>query len=474
VVCCALLLSGCAIINEGSVDYRKTKIAPVSSKSAVPRVIGLEEKNVYPSDALTVIDHTKGDTVSVFLQTGFIKDFVEFPALISKGEFIPRGEMAIIVNVFELGEGKDFSYAPGDFQKGRVIFFSDDVRKGQFLNFNYLPIYGPKPYTGKTLGIEITIMELDSESKALKSLLGVLAGVGAIAYPASSPVLALLNKLGGAMLSGSHDDRLFKYYMTLNPAGGNQAVKYPILAEGHYVFLRKEDRRAPEDWKYLALNQDDGTLVVQSRRTPRAEHGAEWEKRLEAAQAQDGKYREETYLVFQVRRNMPVNDYDLQVHNGYEDFRTKFEAAQTAGKMGEIERVVKEFATGATSAKVYERLRAAFLMAVHMPAEQQAARNAAFEQLVLNINRAAGCLRTAQAASKEVVLTTGCLNEQDLEKLCLVMQNYVPDMENKKKIEKGNFLATGMEQEVVNALKQIPATPSPVKAGTDRPEPGGN
>lgn len=453
--CFSGVMAGCAILNEGAVDYRKSKTVPAAQGGKVLSILELEEKNVYPSDPSSVIDYTKKDSVAVFLQSAFIKEFVEFPALLTKGEIHSRGEIAVIVYVFELGEGKDFTYSPGDFQKGRLVYFNDDVRKGQFLNFNYLPIYGPQEYTGKSLGIEITVMELDAESTALKSLLGTLAGMGKVAYPPSSALLDVMNKLGGALLSGSHDDRIFKYYMTLNPAGGNVNVKYPILSEGHYVFLRKEDRRSASDWGGLAFNQDSGRLVVGGTQAAPSGKSSRLEKQLSLAQSQDGDYRGDSYLVFQVRRNMPLNSYDLQAHNSYEEFRKKYEAAQTAGKIGDIQNAVQAFAQETVSRKTFEGLRAAFLNAVYLPAQFANVRESQFSQFILNTRRAAKCLESATAGQAPVI-ASGCVSSEDMEKLCLIVQNFIPAMDKKQVVTVESFKKAGKEADILGALKTIP------------------
>ncbi len=56
-------------------------------------------------------------------------------------------------------------------KKGRLIYYSDDVRSGgHLLNGSALPLYGPITYEGRPLVFELTILELDvGEAEQVKS-----------------------------------------------------------------------------------------------------------------------------------------------------------------------------------------------------------------------------------------------------------------------------------------------------------------
>lgn len=449
-------LAGCAILNEGAVNYRKARVPPAGQGGAVPTHLELVEKNIGPSDRNQLISRVANDSLEVSLQSAFIKDFVEFPALLTKGEFVPRGEVAIIVNVFEMGKDKDIGYAPGDFTKGRLVFFSDDVRKGQFLNFSNLPVYGPASYTGKKLGIEITIMELDAESKALKSLLNSLAGLGKAAYPQASPMLEVLNKLGGAMLGGSHDDRIFKYYMVLEPGDGYKGKREPVLAEGDYVFLRKEDRNAAEDWDGLEYDDVAKRLRVKSAALSGHADNSRIGKRLSLAQSQDGFYRGDSYLVFSINRNKPITDYSPQEGGSFETFRAKYEQAQSAGRFADIAAAANEFAQAVESGRTYENLRTVFFQAASLPMNLTDARHSAFSQFMLNVFRAARCQKQTKDG-KKTEFGAGCLSQADLERLCLTVQNHVPKLADKEAVTPTAFTAATDKTGILNALMSIPS-----------------
>lgn len=449
-------LAGCALLNEGAVNYRKAKPPSAGQGGPAPTRLELVEKNIGPSDRNQLISRSTNDSLEVTLQSAFIKDFVEFPALLTKGEFVPRGEVAIIVNVFELGKGKDLGYAPGDFTKGRLVYFNDDVRKGQFLNFANLPVYGPASYSGKKLGIEITIMELDAESKALKALLNSLAGLGKVAYPQASPMLEVLNRLGGAMLGGSHDDRIFKYYMTLEPGDSYRGMREPVLAEGDYVFLRKEDRNAAEDWDGLEYDDAAKRLRVKSAAQSAQTDNSRYGKRLSLAQSQDGFYRGDSYLVFSINRNKPVTDYNPQEDSSYEVFRAKYEQAQSEGRFKDIEAAAKEFAQTVASGRTYENLRTVFFQAASIPMSLTDARNSAFSQFMLNVFRAARCLKQ-DTDEKKAEWAGGCLSQADLERLCLTIQNHVPKLADKEAVTPEAFKDATDKTGILKALNSIPS-----------------
>lgn len=323
----SLTVSGCSVINEGAVNYRKTsafsKVAsqnPAASEKNVddPNPMPLEFKYKMPSNSSLIINNNGSDTVAIFLESAFIKDFVAGFHL-STGFRCP---IAIIVNAYEVGEGNEknyFDYSPEGFKKGRLVFYSDDVAKGQFLNFSYLPVYGPAIYKGKPLALEITILKVDTSSQALKSLLGELASMGKKVLALDTPVVKLLNALGGSMLEGGHDDRIFKYYMTLNavPPQGSlsssvDGAHYPVLHEGHYVFVRHNNRAAPENWD-MNLGQDEGRLYYNKDHSIKKPDGTSSaiDSKLYNASVQDNLYRENTYLVLQIKKNLPVAEYDI-------------------------------------------------------------------------------------------------------------------------------------------------------------------
>lgn len=245
------------------------------------------------------------ESISIHLQRTFIKDFPD----ITK-----RGEIAIVVKAFELKKGQDIEFDNNIEESGRLVYFSDDVRKEQFLNFSYLPIYGPISYRGKPIVIQIYILELDeTEDKKIKSLLSILAKAGATAYPPSSPILSLLDDLGAALLTGDTDDILFRYSMVLYPTGGFEQVPYPVLETGSYIFIRKEERSEPELWANIGYDPYAGCVLDRNKGNPKT--GYFW-------------YRDETHLIFQIQKGFDSTDLDLANYT-YKNFISKMNLVET-------------------------------------------------------------------------------------------------------------------------------------------------
>lgn len=179
----------------------------------------------------------KGQVISVYLQQAFIQDFSER----GEGFFGPkRGEIAIVARVAELDDKADFDFTTAGRDRGRLVYYSEGVQPGQFLNFSQLPIYGPIEYKGKPLVMEFYIIELDvKENTEVSGLLSAAAGLGAVAYPPASPILKVLDTIGGGLLRANKSDLEFKYHAAVL-AGDMQlrSIKSGTLEYGNYAFVR--------------------------------------------------------------------------------------------------------------------------------------------------------------------------------------------------------------------------------------------
>lgn len=274
--CACVILSACTLnyLDEGAINYRK-----IPPRDGVSGEVLLKKysKNADPENLIQ-----KDDTIAVYLQQAYIAEFHEMPNPFH-GEYCPeeeeeavvctqaRGEIAIVARVFEAGKGTgDFLFKGSTVKTGRVVYYGDDVRKHQFLNLSHLPIYGPIKYTGKPLGIQLYIIEIDKENKKLTALLSTLANLGSEAIAPSSNVLSLLDTLGTALLGSGKgedmDDVMFRYSATLMPFSAKAKGHYPILESGHYVFHRMSNRYDREGvienkiWREVYLDQEEGRL----------------------------------------------------------------------------------------------------------------------------------------------------------------------------------------------------------------------
>jgi len=338
-------LAGCAVSNEGAVDYRKaeilaprpggtsdlTAIAPAAGAAAVmvqaqaPRS---GDEPVAPArlfrQAMRGADPDArieaGDSISIHLRTAFLKSFEAAIGHPLRG-FRGNGEIAIVVKAFEFGQGGDFDFGPDSVRDGRLVYYSADVEKGQVLNFNNLPVYGPITYAGNPIGIDIYVIEIDAEDAQISALLGTLASFGAKAYPPAAPVLPVLNSLGQALLDGGTNDVEMRFTLMLDPGAGYAGVSHPTVEAGDYVFVKQDDRIATTPWRDLVVDTNTGRVY------------------------RDGRaYDADTYLTFQINKNLSSTDIDLS-QNTFGSFLDELEqedlerAEELDPFLGEIEKL---------------------------------------------------------------------------------------------------------------------------------------
>lgn len=242
-----LPLSASAWSDVGMVDYfRVSKIRGMPVRDNIESILNSdlrpkkELKHLIgksaPSEQSPI---AVGDCFSVNLAAGFIGDFREV------GQ---KGEVVIVARVSERKVGS-LEFGSGSVKSGRVIYFGNDVKQRQQLNFSYLPMYGPMKYTGRPLDVQLYVIEID-DADQFKPLLSTLANVGAGAYPPAAPALKLLDTIGGALLSASRDDNLLEYSFCLNgrmpgldKTYGFNYGEYPVFEAGHYVVVRQQNRK---------------------------------------------------------------------------------------------------------------------------------------------------------------------------------------------------------------------------------------
>jgi hypothetical protein len=279
----ATALAGCAISDEGATEFRQVSAGPDGGWRTV--------KNIEPSEAVRPIEDREPLLVS--LKTGYIADFTEiFGSPLREGGG-PNGEIAIVANVYE-DDGRALEFGPKGLANGRVVFFSDDVQKGQFLNFHDLPLYGPMEYKGNALVIDLYIVELDLRGEQLRALIANLAAIGATFSVPASPLAGPLAELAGSLIADEQDDRHLHFTMTLRPQGGVDDVRYAVLDAGYVVFVREGNRQTDTDWSRVRVNPHVARLVNT------AGGCADADAALEPAPA--CLYRVNSYLLLEVNR----------------------------------------------------------------------------------------------------------------------------------------------------------------------------
>ena len=337
----AMILGACAFSNTGAVDYRRAEV--LSDAERVQRSddagrglkddsqgkartdpdpilpVPLAWKNWVPVGSDNAIE--KDNSIAIRLSQGYVRHCTEgiFSQILggnfdsmSKGK--KNCDVAVVVNAFEMENGKDFDFSPEGVKKGRLVYFSGDTEQEQFLNFNNMPIYGPITYNGGPIALDIHIMEVDADSEQLKAILGTLASLGKTAYPPAAPVLSVLDSLGKSLLDGAQDDTDFRYTVVFDPKGGRPSP-YATLEAGAYAFVREENREAKTPWFKLRYDENTGRLFY---RDPPA--NATPEQRL---------YRENTYLTLNVVKGLEAKNLDLQ-QNTFGAFRAKLDEIDKA------------------------------------------------------------------------------------------------------------------------------------------------
>ena len=313
-------LTACAISNEGAVDYRKAEIAPPQEQ---PVQASTKVRTALIRQGLPTHDDEaqigKDDSISISLRRAFIREFFEIMGNPFSGDG-PNGEIAIVVKAFEFGDGKDFDFGPDGAKEGRVVFYSADVEKDQFLNFNNMPVYGPITYKGNPIGLDIFVLELDVNNEQISALLTTLANFGAEAYPPASPILPVLDSLGKALLKGGINDTEFRFSIVLDPAGGDPRLYHPLVEAGDYVFIRLKNRQGEYQWNTLQYDHNEGLLY------------------------KDGElYRENTYMTFQIDKNESSTDIDLS-QNTFEKLMLSLQQEDKARAEG-FDELQSEFET---------------------------------------------------------------------------------------------------------------------------------
>jgi len=276
-----LFITACSNINEGEIDYVRTidnKILPSVNCSSNDYENSLNTpagmtRNCYETlyrkyqDAPAI---KEGNTISVHMMQGYILGSNEsrtFYELFSGRA--ANAEVVVIASVCEQGiSGCGLEFGPSSDKAGRVIYFSDGVKAKQYLNFSYLPVYGPIKYKGGPLIVKLSILELDDMSDKQVGLLKALAEQGKKAYPPASTALTILDTLGTSLLQGSGDDVNFRYTMTLTPGTGDNGYSHPILSAGNYAFLKKDTVKGPQEqeiWKHLKFDHITGRLVQECK-----------------------------------------------------------------------------------------------------------------------------------------------------------------------------------------------------------------
>lgn len=230
-------------------------------------------------------------------------------------------EIAILANVFELADTREAAQRfvePGQYAQAsdaaegselKLIYYSNDVRRHQTLNFSNIPLLTRREYSGHSVAIQIVVIEIDAESAPMTRLLQTLARFGQQSLPSIPGAHDVLSGLGEALFSGtSQDDVLLDYRFVLSAPGVDPHAVQPTLAPGRYVLRRSENRVVPMTWQNLVLDHNTGRLY----------------RHLPASGAIRDSYVEERndlYLTLNIRQYPPGTPTEYYAFQDWHTFR---------------------------------------------------------------------------------------------------------------------------------------------------------
>lgn len=298
-----LVVSGCAITNQGSVDYRFER--PGSANDALA--------SKYISTAAASNPLKSGDPITITLKQVYINQLTEFRSPLRYVRLEPTtGDVAIIASACESPCERKFG-AQG-LRNSKVIYYSNDVRERQFLNLSNLQgIYGPITYTGNPFKIDIYMIELDESGPQIKQLLGSLATLGQTFYPPAHPAATVLTTLADSFIGDDQDDNIFTFSFDLvahRIDGNTNSPATAFLEAGHYILIRSEDREQLVQWAKLGLNSPTGRVVYRK------------DNCINSIEPDVGCYfTENSYVVLEVNRTTSAiaNDVQQALYSSFHD-----------------------------------------------------------------------------------------------------------------------------------------------------------
>jgi hypothetical protein len=261
IACGALLaLSACEVVDEGVTDYRKATLDSEAGNGSPTSVFRKytssdrgDPKINAPGDAVAI---PVGKTFYVSALQAYISSDANFH---SWGTPFQRDEMVVILRVHD--SNNDATDEPA-----KLVFYSDDVERGQFLNFSNLVTFGPTTYMGGVITIDVDEINLVRTTDDVRKELTALAA-GDRSFVGPDPASRhTFERNERDLLDGiERDGHGTRYTLTLLPAGGVNNLPYPRFEAGNYVVVRTESRTgAPFDWSAVKLDNNTGRLIYPS------------------------------------------------------------------------------------------------------------------------------------------------------------------------------------------------------------------
>lgn len=290
-----LVLAGCESVDEGVTDYRK---ATIDQDSASGRPTDVSKKYTLSGDATPAVPILANDMFYVSLLQAYVgpdADFRGSPA------FGGREEIVLVLRVRDSND-------PGS--PGRFAFYSDNVARGQFLNFSNLLTLGPTHYQGGVITIDVDEIRLIGTTAHIKEKLKALADDEDGAFGPDPAKRRNWNALARDVFDIIDSDSYgTRYTLTLLPTGGIPGLPYPRFEAGNYVLMRHEARNDAFEWNDLQLDNNTGRLVHKGSASD-ADGGAHRSAPCPSCDPDSnaGDYRERSYVTLQINALRGIRD----------------------------------------------------------------------------------------------------------------------------------------------------------------------
>jgi len=244
----ALTMAGCEAVNEGVTDYRK---ADIGHESMVGAPTEVNNKYRLSNDAAASdVPIKTHDTFYVSLLQAFVGPDARFGGF---PNFENRQEMLVVLRARDSNSPD----SPGEF-----AFYSDDVVRGQFLNFSNMLTLGPAFYQGGVITIDVDEIRLAGTTAHIKDTLKQLSDSKMDVVGPDPEKRHNWNAVARDLFDEIDKDAYgTRYTLTLMPSGGVAELPYPRFEAGNYVLVRHEAPDANFSWDTLQLDNNTGRLI---------------------------------------------------------------------------------------------------------------------------------------------------------------------------------------------------------------------